>query len=101
MPKIETGLAAHQLLSPNRPMAPSTYTAHVVRVYTNASGKYVATAQQARSHFRAQPLVRLRKGVGGGSGDGERLIGMSPFEVRDKEGIWIIASRVVGIIMNE
>lgn len=81
MPRSETGFAAHHLVSPNSPMAPSTYTAHVVRLYTNASGKYVAMAQQARSHFRAQVFVRLRKGVGGGDGDGERLMGMSTFVV--------------------
>jgi hypothetical protein len=87
MPRSETGFAAHHLVLPKKPMAPSTYTAHVVRLYMNASGKYVATAQQARSHLRAQFFVRLRKGVGGGDGDGERLITIFAMGVRRGDGI--------------
>ena len=84
MPRRATGFAAHHLVLPNRPVAPSTYTAHVVRLYTNASGKYVATAQHARSHFRAQFLVRLRKVVVGGDGDGERLMGIFAFGMAEQ-----------------
>ena len=87
MARSETGLAAHHLVSPKRPMVASTYTAHVVRLYTNASGKYVATAQQRRSHFRAQFLVRLRKGVGGGDGDVERLITIFAMGVTWEDGV--------------
>src|SRR5580700_9090541 len=92
MPSSETGFAAHHLLSPKRPMAPSTYTAHVVRLYTNARGKYVATAQQARSHFRAQFFARLRKGVGGGDGDVEPLVTICALGVTGENGISLLSS---------
>lgn len=97
MPRSETGFAAHHVVLPNRPIAPSTYTAHVVMLYTKASGKYVAMAQHVRSHLRAQVFVRLRKGDGGGDAEGERLRGMSTFGVMYKEKVSILSSRVADI----
>ena len=47
-----------------------TQTAHVLRLYTKARGKYVATAQQPRSHELAQDLSLLREGLGGGEEEG-------------------------------
>jgi hypothetical protein len=58
-------------------------------------------AQQARSHFRAQVFVRLRKGVGGGDGDGERLMGMFAFCVMQEEGVSTRSSRVAEMFTNE
>ena len=41
----------------------STHTAHVVKPYTNDSGKYVSIVQQYRSHFRQKLFVfRLPEG---------------------------------------
>ena len=54
-------------------MPASTQTAHVVNPYTNASGKYVTTEQQQLSHFRAQFLLRRRRGPGDDEGEGEKL----------------------------
>jgi hypothetical protein len=79
-PNSEVGLKVQEALFPDEgdrsPIPASTYTAHVVTLYTNASGKYVATAQQPRSHFLAQDFVRLRKGVGGGEGDDDEDLGI-------------------------
>jgi hypothetical protein len=53
-----------------KPMFDITQTAHVLRLYTKARGKYVATAQQPRSHELAQDLSLLREGLGGGEEEG-------------------------------
>ena len=70
MLSIETALRDHGIgvagSSLRRPMLPSTHAAQVVRLYTNARGKYVATVQHARSHLRAHVFSRRREGVGAG-----------------------------------
>ena len=56
-------------------MPDSTHIAQVVKPYTNASGKYVATAQHALSHFLAQ-LLRFM-GLEEGEDEEGRLIVVS------------------------
>lgn len=54
------------------PMLASTDTAHVVKPYTKAKGKYVAMRQQPRSTLRAHGRTRRFKADGGdGDGDGD------------------------------
>jgi len=50
-------------------MPASTHTAHDVRPYTNASGKYVIALQQKRSTFRAHRRRLVLEGDEGGDGD--------------------------------
>lgn len=62
------------------PILASTDTAHVVKPYTKARGKYVATRQQPRSTLRANGRTRRLKADGGdgeGEGDREGAIAMS------------------------
>lgn len=59
------------------PMLASTDTAHVVRPYTKASGKYVATRQHPRSTLRAHGRTLRLNAVGGGEGVEDRELGIA------------------------
>lgn len=62
-------------------MPASTHTAHVVKPYTKAKGKYVMDWQQKRSTFRAQPLRRMVL-EGEAGGDGEPSVAMFAWQKR-------------------
>lgn len=51
-------------------MVDDTHTPQALRLYTKARGKYVAKAQQPRSHALAHLFSRLRVGPGGGDEEG-------------------------------
>jgi len=67
------GVPLHVLDPGRNPMPASTQTAHVVKPYTNTSGRQVTTEQQYRSQLLAQLLLRRLRGPGDDEGESEKL----------------------------
>lgn len=89
LPLFRANSPVHALGAGKKPIPASTQIAHVVRPYTNARGKYVATLQQYRSHFRAQLFRRRMMGGGDGNLVGRARVAMPPTRnQRPVTGTW-------------